>query len=176
MLQLENDQKRRLLQALRGTKATGRITTMIAQPSVLAGSAYDIELEHGDKLYVPRNPSTVQVIGAVLNPSSFVYDKNISFKRYILMAGGYSREASPERVYILKADGTAMRTKASARAATPWVKEFNDDIDWSLVEPGDAIVVPQKIESYRGLRQTRDYVDIIYKVAVTALSIHNITK
>lgn len=175
MLQLENDQKRRLLQALKNTKATGRITTMIAPAQVLRGSAYDIELEHGDKLYVPRNPSTVQVIGAVLNPSSFVYDRKVSFKQYILMAGGYSREASPGSVYILKADGTAMRTKASARATTPWVKEFNDEIDWSLIEPGDAIVVPQKIESYRGMRQTRDYVDIIYKVAVTALSIYNIT-
>ncbi|MBP7078407.1 MAG: Polysialic acid transport protein KpsD precursor [Synergistetes bacterium ADurb.Bin155] len=175
MLQMEAQQKTRLLEALRNTKATGRVTTMIAAPSVLKGSAYDIELEHGDKLYVPRNPSTVQVIGAVLNPSSFVYDKNLSYKQYILMAGGYSREASPERVYVLKADGTAMRTKESARATTPWVKEFNQDIEWNLIEPGDAIVVPQKIESYRGLRQTRDYVDIIYKMAVTALSIHNIT-
>ena len=91
------------------------------------------------------------------------------------MAGGYSREASPERIYVLKADGTAMRTKESARGTTPWVKEFNQDIEWNLIEPGDAIVVPQKIESYRGLRQTRDYIDIIYKVAVTARSIHNIT-
>ncbi|MDT8284841.1 MAG: SLBB domain-containing protein, partial [Thermovirgaceae bacterium] len=175
MLQLENDQKRRLLQALRNTKATGRITTMIAPAQIIRGSAYDLELEHGDRLYVPRNPSTVQVIGSVLNPSSFVYDKTVPYKHYILMAGGYSREADPNRVYILKADGTAMRTKASARTATPWVKEFNGELDWSLLEPGDAIVVPQKIDSYRGLRQTRDYVDIIYKVAVTALSIHNIT-
>ena len=175
MLQMEAQQKSRLLQALRDTKATGRITTMIAAANVLRGSAYDLELEHGDRLYVPRNPSTVQVIGSVLNPSSFVYDRNLSYKQYILMAGGYSLEASPERVYVLKADGTAMRTKASARATTPWVKEFNQDIEWNLIEPGDAIVVPQKIESYRGLRQTRDYVDIIYKVAVTALSIHNIT-
>lgn len=175
MLQMEAQQKSRLLDALRNTRATGRITTMIAAPRVLRGSAYDIELEHGDKLYVPRNPSTVQVIGAVLNPSSFVFDKNLSYKQYILMAGGYSREASPERIYVLKADGTAMRTKESARGSTPWVKEFNQDIEWNLIEPGDAIVVPQKIESYRGLRQTRDYIDIIYKVAVTALSIHNIT-
>ncbi len=175
MLQMEAQQKSRLLDALRNTKATGRITTMIAASNVLRGSAYDIELEHGDRLYVPRNPSTVQVIGAVLNPSSFVFDRNLSYKQYILMAGGYSREASPERVYVLKADGTAMRTKESARATTPWVKEFNQDIEWNLIEPGDAIVVPQKIESYRGLRQTRDYVDIIYKMAVTALSIHNIT-
>lgn len=175
MLQMEAQQKSRLLDALRNTRATGRITTMIAAPRVLRGSAYDIELEHGDKLYVPRNPSTVQVIGAVLNPSSFVFDKNLSYKQYILMAGGYSREASPERIYVLKADGTAMRTKESARGTTPWVKEFNQDIEWNLIEPGDAIVVPQKIESYRGLRQTRDYIDIIYKVAVTALSIHNIT-
>ena len=92
------------------------------------------------------------------------------------MAGGYTSEASPARIYVLKADGTAMRVKPSAREVTPWVKEFNKGDDWNLIEPGDAIVVPQKMASYRGMRQTRDYVDMLYKVAVTAASIHNITK
>ncbi len=48
---------------LRETKAAGRIATLIAQPEVLKGTAYDIPLEEGDVLYVPSNPTTVQVIG-----------------------------------------------------------------------------------------------------------------
>jgi len=111
----------------------------------------------------------------VLNPTSFVFDRKLTINQYVRMAGGYTSEASPARTYILKADGTAMRVKASARSDTPWVKEFNGG-KMPLVEPGDAIVVPHKLSSYRGLRQTRDYVDIIYKVAVTAAAVHNISK
>ncbi len=111
----------------------------------------------------------------MLNPTSFVFDKRLSHTQYIRMAGGYSTDASPARTYILKADGTAMRVKASARGETPWVKEFNGG-KTVLVEPGDAIVVPVKLSSYRGVRQARDYMDVVYKAAVTAMAIHEVTK
>ncbi len=174
ILQSETEQKRRLLQKMKQIQATGRIATLIADPNVLEGTSYDLTLEEGDALYIPSNPSTVQVIGSVLNPSAFVYDKRLNYKEYILMAGGYTSEASPSRIYVLKSDGTAVRVKASAREVTPWVKEFNKE-KWQLIEPGDAIVVPQKVASYKGLRQTRDYIDMITKIAITAASIHNIT-
>lgn len=175
LLMAEAEQKRKLIGKLRETKAVGRIATLIAPPAILKGTAYDLPLEEGDALYVPSNPSTVQVLGAVLNPTSFVYDKRVSHTEYVRMAGGYTTDASPARMYILKADGTAMRVKGSAGGDTPWVKEFNGG-KALLVEPGDAIIVPQKLSSYKGIRQTRDYVDIIYKVAVSAAAINNITK
>jgi protein involved in polysaccharide export with SLBB domain len=174
ILQSETEQKRRLLQKMKQTQATGRIATLIADSNILERTSYDLTLEEGDALYIPSNPSTVQVIGSVLNPSAFVYDKKLNYKEYIFMAGGYTSEASPSRIYVLKADGTAVRVKASAREVTPWVKEFNKE-EWQLIEPGDAIVVPQKVTSYKGLRQTRDYIDMITKMAITAASIHNIT-
>jgi protein involved in polysaccharide export with SLBB domain len=174
ILQAEAAQKRQLLEKLRETKATGRITTLIAPPEVIKGTAYDITLEHGDTLYIPSNPSTVQVLGSVLNPAAFVFDKALTWRDYIRMAGGYTRDANPDRIYILKAEGTAVRVKRSLQSSAPWVKEFGDEADWSLVEPGDAVIVPQKVASYTDIRRTRDYLDIIYKMAVTLLSIDRI--
>ena len=170
----EVEQKRWLLQKLKETRATGRVTTLIAPPDVIQGTAYDIAMEHGDTLYIPSNPSTVQVLGSVLNQAAFVFDKALIWRDYIRMAGGYTRDANPDRIYILKADGTAVRVKQSLQSAAPWVKEFGDEADWSLVEPGDAVIVPQKVASYTGIRQTRDYLDIVYKLAVTLLSIDRI--
>lgn len=175
ILEAETQQKRMLLQKLKETRATGRITTFVAEPDKIKNTPYDIELQDGDSIYIPSNPTTVQVLGSVINPSSFVYDKNLSWRDYIRMAGGYAKGANPERIYILKVDGTAVRVKKNYRASAPWVKEFGDEAEWTLLEPGDAIIVPQKLESYRGLRNTRDYIDIIYKLAVTAASIHNIS-
>ncbi|MBO8154701.1 MAG: SLBB domain-containing protein [Thermovirga sp.] len=175
MLRAESEQKRILLRKLKETRATGRIATFVAEPDKIRNTPYDIELQDGDRIYIPANPTTVQVLGSVLNPSSFVYDKNLSWRDYIRMAGGYTRDANPERIYILKVDGTAVRVKKNYRASAPWVKKFGKEAEWGLLEPGDAIIVPQKLESYRGLRNTRDYIDIIYKLAVTAASIHNIS-
>jgi protein involved in polysaccharide export with SLBB domain len=174
ILQAEAEQKRQLLQKLKETRATGRVTTLIAPPEVIKGTAYDIALEHGDRIYIPANPSTVQVLGSVLNPAAFVYDKALTWRDFIRMAGGYTKDANPDRIYILKADGTAVRVKRSLQSAAPWVKEFGDEADWSLVEPGDAVIVPQKVASYTSIRQTRDYLDIVYKMAVTMLSIDRI--
>ena len=171
----EGKQKRQLLENLRATQVAGRITTLIAPSAVLKGTPYDLPLEEGDAIYIPANPSTVQVLGSVLNPSAFIYDKRFSHTQYIRMAGGYSTEASPDRTYILKADGSAVRVKGASKAAAPWVKEFGEE-KWQLVEPGDAIIVPMKVSSYKGLRQTRDYLDMFYKLAITAATIHNVTK
>jgi len=171
----EGRQKRQLLENLRRTQVAGRITTLIAPSAVLKGTPYDLPLEDGDAVYVPANPSTVQVLGSVLNPSAFIYDKRFSHTQYIRMAGGYSTEASPDRTYILKADGSAVRVKGASQSAAPWVKEYGEE-KWQLVEPGDAIIVPMKVSSYKGLRQTRDYLDMFYKLAMTAAAIHNATK
>ena len=38
------------------------------------------------------------------------------------------------------------------------------------------MMVPVKLSSYRGVRQARDYMDVVYKAAVTAMAIHEVTK
>ena len=43
------------------------------------------------------------------------------------------------------------------------------------VRSGDAIIVPQKVQSYKGLRNTRDWVDVIFKIAMSAVGIHDMT-
>lgn len=174
LVKLEVEQKRSVLEKIRSTMALGRVPTLFAPPEVLKGTPYDLALEDGDEIHIPPTPSTVQVLGAVINQSAFVFDKSMSWRDYIRMAGGYSPYANPDGIYILKVDGTAFRLKGGSSTGAPWLKEFGQRIQASLIEPGDAIVVPTKLSSYSGLRQTRDYLDILYKLAVTALSINEI--
>ncbi len=174
LTQFEADQKRKLIDKLKNIKAAGRVILKLDVPEKMKGSAFDLEMEEGDTLYVPANPHTVQVMGAVLNPTAFVYQPGLGVGDYLRMAGGYTRSASPGRIYLLKVDGTAVRLDTGG--SWPFGKPNNSHgLIVRALEPGDAIIVPQKVQGYKGLRNTRDWVDVIFKIALSAASIHNIS-
>jgi protein involved in polysaccharide export with SLBB domain len=155
MTQMETEQRQIFLNRLKETQSTGRIVVKIPEnPRLLKGTPYDLELEQGDTLNIPGKPQTIQVVGAVYNPMAFVFRPDQPFTYYVDQAGGYGFNADRKRVYIIKADGTASRAWVNKNPVT--------------IEDGDSIVVPDKINVKANLRDTRDIVDIVYKVAVGA--------
>ncbi len=165
---LEIRQKRAFIEKLKSIRAKGRMAIILNQPGILKQTASDIELEEGDSLFVPSNPQSVQVIGAVYNQTAFVYDKGKSASRYIDLAGGYTRNADKKSSYILKADGTAVRPRGGFLSIS-WNKDSNE---WEFgsrnLEPGDTIVVPEKLEKIAWMREIKDITQILYQIAVTA--------
>lgn len=166
--EFEIRQKREFVAKLRIVKAKGRIAIKIVQPELLKKTPYDIELEEGDSLFIPSNPQSVQVIGSVYNQTAFVYDKDKGVSSYIDLAGGYTENADEKRIYILKADGTAVRPGGSFLGIS-WSKDSNR---WEFgshdIEPGDTIVVPEKLERIAWMREVKDITQILYQIAVTA--------
>lgn len=155
MSQMETQQRQTFLDRLKGTKSTGRIVVKIPEnPRLLKGTPYDIELEQGDILTIPGKPQTIQVVGAVYNPMAFVFRPDQPFTHYVDQAGGYGFNADRKRVYIIKADGTASSAHVNKRPV--------------VIEDGDSIIVPDKIDVKGNLRDTKDIVDIVYRIAVGA--------
>ncbi|NLD04946.1 MAG: polysaccharide export protein [Synergistaceae bacterium] len=155
--------KNRYLDAIKTVKASGRLVIKLPEDyRMIKGSPYDITLEEGDRLHIPEKPGTVQVIGSVLTPSAFVYREGQPFNAYVKMAGGYSTTASPRRTYIMKADGSTVRALAGNKPR--------------IVEEGDFIVVPEKVQFSPTMRNTLNIVDIIYKFALGVAAVNNITK
>ena len=99
-------------------------------PQVLetTGSGIDPIMKDGDHLVIPKERQTVLVTGAVLHPSSFIYQSTNKLTDYIEMAGSYARDADVESVYVLKANGLAYR---------------NDKV--KQIDSGDVVVVPTKV-------------------------------
>lgn len=96
-------------------------------------SARKTILLDGDSIIVPRNPNTINVLGEVLNPIAFEYNKGITVRSAIDYSGGYQDYANKRKVYVIKANGLIER--ANRNIFTKNVK----------LEPGDTIVVPRKI-------------------------------
>ena len=87
----------------------------------------------GDRIYIPRNPNAINVLGEVLNPIAFEYSKKLTISSAIASAGGYQDYADKRKVYVIKANGMIERANRNI-----FVKNVN-------LEPGDTIIVPRKI-------------------------------
>lgn len=99
------------------------------------GSNYDLILQDGDVLNIPKKPQTVKLSGEVLYPNTTQFDDNFSFKEYISRAGGYTSQSLKGKSYILYANGSVDRTK----------KVFLFNI-YPKVRPGSEIIVPVKLK------------------------------
>ncbi len=167
---LSLEQKQKLLASLKKIKAPGRMSIKLAHLRLLKNSEYDIELKEGDSLFIPARSSAVNVLGAVMSRGSFVFSERLGYKDYIELAGGYTNYADEDNVYVLKADGTAMKLSGGFfnwnSSRSRWeLSAFAGDA--KKIEPGDSIVVPEKLERTAWLRQIKDLTQILYQIALT---------
>ncbi|HEY4707704.1 MAG TPA: polysaccharide biosynthesis protein, partial [Thermodesulfobacteriota bacterium] len=109
---------------------------------------------------------------SVYNQAAFIYDDSFPISRYIELAGGMDKNAADDEVYILKADGTAVSKKSINRS---WLRWDRDNKGWVsggvgsyALDPGDTIVVPEKLEKTAWLKEFKDITQILYQIAVTA--------
>ncbi|WP_459189885.1 SLBB domain-containing protein [Parabacteroides sp. APC149_11_2_Y6] len=97
------------------------------------GSADDVILRDGDKLFIPQQQSTVNISGAVMYENSITYNKGISVKEYILQAGGY-QDIARKYPIVVYMNGKVQTTK----------RTFIFFKKYPKVEPGCEILVPAK--------------------------------
>lgn len=150
--------QRELLRSIAGRVAIGRMVIKLDKLEQFEGSASDIILEDGDKLFVPSEPSSVTIVGAVRNPTSILYKEDEGVEYYLNRAGGLTKQADEKEVYIAKGDGSAITGFTKLRK----------------VESGDAIIVPPKEEEkYRWLSISRDWITILGStmLSIAALSV-----
>ena len=160
-LKLATEQKKQLIAKIKSARATGRISIELEPFDAFKDSHFNIALQEGDELYIPENPAQIQVIGSVYNQTSFIHEKNADVSDYLMKAGGFTKNADDDEMYILKVNGTAV----SKRNSSGWLGGgFNS----KRLDPGDTIVVPEKVEKVVWLREVKDITQILYQIAVTA--------
>ena len=156
---------RSLVSDLRNQQALGRIS-VVADPAVLATRPQvDPLVENGDVLFVPQRPSTVTVLGEVMNSTSFPSESNMSVQEYVDRAGGYSRFADDSLTFVVLPDGTARQVEKS------WFKLGSDTIP-----PGSTIVVPKDINPFDFRQLLVDSSQILGQLAIAAASLAVLSK
>jgi protein involved in polysaccharide export with SLBB domain len=134
-----------LITKLKLLRASGRIVLNLKPEAKDVEDLPLLMLQDGDRLVVPAVPPSVNVVGAVYDPSSFLFQSKDRVQAYLREAGGPNRDADRKHVFIVRADG-AVLSKETAKSF--WGNTFADE----TINPGDTIIVPEKVYKGSSLR------------------------
>lgn len=113
------------------------------------GGEADIVLREGDVIAVPEYINTVKISGNVMYPNTVTYNKKMTVKDYVTMAGGYGYRAKKSKAYVVYMNGTVARARKGSKA---------------VIEPGCEIIVPNR-------RETEGNLEKVLGIATTASSV-----
>ena len=142
-----------IVDQLRQREPDGRmVLNVLPADSVLPGS---VIVENNDTIYVPPQPVTVGVFGAVASPASFQYVRGQTIGGYLAQAGGFQKIADKSKIFVVRANGTLIAKSVLRQRALP----------------GDLIFVP--INATRGefWARVRDIASALTPAIVTTAAV-----
>jgi protein involved in polysaccharide export with SLBB domain len=152
-------QNQNVINSLRQIRATGRIVLELPVDAKSVSQLPDLPLEDGDRLIVPRVPSTVNVEGAVYNQNSFVFDPTRRVGSYIRLAGGANRDADTSRAYVIRASGSVLSKQYSSSLR-------GNNFDSLHIYPGDTVVVPLNLTKGQTLKTIVSVAQIVGQLGI----------
>jgi protein involved in polysaccharide export with SLBB domain len=162
--QAQLSMRQALIARISSIAPTGRVVLEMKPEAGTVADIPDFTLEDGDSFYIPPMFSTVQVSGAVYNENAFRYQKNKLTTAYLADAGGATRDADVKRMFLIRADGTVIsRQSRGTRNHTSFEK--------TALLPGDAIVIPVKVNAGAGWKQLEAITGILSQSAITGASL-----
>jgi len=137
-LQMIQAQQEQVLAKLRSEPPTGRLVVHISSDiDSWENTPADIELRRGDVLTIPKRPSFVLVTGQVYNATALTFSPGKTAKWYLQHAGGASSTANRKEIFVIRANGSVIGRHSGGR--------FDPDVLSTKLDPGDVVVVPQKV-------------------------------
>ena len=137
-LQIINAQQEQILSRLKSQPPTGRLVVHIENDiDKWANTPADIELRRGDVVTIPKRPGFVLVTGQVYNPTALTFTPGKSAGWYLSHAGGSSSTADRKDIFVIRANGSVIGRRSGHL--------LGSDVLSTKLNPGDVVVVPQKI-------------------------------
>jgi protein involved in polysaccharide export with SLBB domain len=152
----------RLIDRLRQVRPTGRI---ILQLEPASSAPPPLALEDGDRLYIPAKPTSVGVFGSVYNAGNYLFSNSRSIGGYLRLAGGATRNADNDGVFVIRANGNVI---SSRQDASWWRGRTIDDMG---AEPGDTIFVPELLDQVTFTQAAKEWTQILYQFGIGAAAL-----
>ena len=118
-----------------------------------------VVLENNDSIYVPPQPVTVGVFGAVPSPASFEYVRGETIGDYLRQAGGFQKIADKSKIFVVRANGTLIS------------RDSGGNVMRARALPGDLVFVPINASRGEFWARLRDIASAITPVVVTTAAI-----
>lgn len=156
----------KVIQQLKPEKAAGRMVIDMERAVAKCDESVDIVLEDGDSIFVPPFQQEVSVVGQVYFPASHQFNSERGALDYINLSGGTKELAQREHVYIVQANGEVMTVRSMA-STWGWLLAPSN----TRVTPGSTIYVPLSVDRINGREFAQSWVDLVYKLTLSAASI-----
>ena len=153
------------LDKLRQLRADGRVVLNIHPDDHTVDSIPDLPLEDGDQFLVPSRPIVVNVVGDVYSAGSYLQLPGKTVNAYLRNAGGPTRDADTGRIFVVRANGAVV-----SKDTAP--KFWSGGFDSMVLMPGDSVVVPPNVDKGAGLRNFKDWSQILFNFGLAAAAIN----
>jgi len=149
------------LQKLQNAPPQGRMVVHISSNlKRWANGPADVQVRAGDTVFIPKRPSVVLVDGAVYNPTGVTFKPGKSAGWYLRQAGGPTGTANKRGIFVIRADGSVAGGPAGL---------FGGGAESAAMQPGDMVVVPEKIFTIsRAWQNTATAAQIVTAIAISA--------
>ena len=150
-----------LIKKLRDLTPVGRIVVDVNPVKLKADPAADFEVKDGDKLVIPKRPTSITIVGEVISPNSITFKSGVGYEQYIDNAGGFKNSADEGAVFAIMPNGE--------------VKELTKKLlfknNRSNLIPGTTIVVPRNPEPFNWLVLTKTITPILADTATAIATV-----
>lgn len=153
----------KLIERLRAVKPSGRIVLQFAANDK---DLPEMQVEEGDRVYVPTKPTTVSVYGSVFNAGSYLFTPGRELDEYLRQSGGPTKGADKSSVFVVRANGVVI---SSRFRKTGWFTE--GDIGSLQAMAGDTIVVPEEFNRTSWVQESKDWAQILYQFVLGAAAV-----
>ncbi len=158
-----------VLMSSQNEEADGRVVVHANSTESGRQGPDNVVLEDGDDIDVPIIPSSVNVIGEVNHPSSFLWRGSNSVRDYINQAGGWTQYADKKQLMVIKADGSVLTTQGydglRKSEIFPALPLISGGLMSARLDVGDTIFVPEDLTSIQDIQTTKDITQIVANVA-----------
>jgi protein involved in polysaccharide export with SLBB domain len=159
MLQSMRQQQQQALSALQNQPASGRLVINVsADISKWKNTQADIEMRDGDILTFPKQASFVLVSGQVYSPSALTYVPGKNAGWYLSRAGNVTNMGNKKDIFVIRADGSVIGRRG----------HFKESVLSVRMNPGDSVVVPEKIVGTPMWKSLLTVAQMMSAVALTA--------
>ena len=133
---------------------TGRVA--IDLEAILSGDErYEVSLQNGDSLMVPKKVNYVAVVGDVYAPGNFTFLPDLTVQDYIELSGSTTRYADRKKAFVVKSDGRVVRPSGNA-----WFSGGNAK---DRLAEGDVIVVPNNPDYLKSLDKWQSVSAVVFQ-------------
>ncbi len=142
------------------------------QKIVDGGDTASTLVGNGDTLFVPKYSNTIAVVGEVYEPGTFRFEEGLTLQQYLQIAGGMTTYALKKNTYLLKADGSVRFFRNNTLRN---LVRFNQDAG-SVIEPGDAIVIPTNLDYEPPLIRVSAITNVVFQSLTSIAAFLSITQ